>query len=163
MELNCFSSALTSKACISDFMGYITAYGMGRLRIWKGWKLYTGTKVAYRGLSFRAGLANFSKTMLNRILHLLQKHGFESGQGRLQIFHRLKTFCTLWIKIWQRRARTVEQVQSHTRQEWGNITLPKVLLLMFTNYCYKKRGCYTVLSIALSQLFLDIFLEPSNS
>lgn len=36
MELNCFSSALTSKACISDFMGYITAYGMGRLRIWKG-------------------------------------------------------------------------------------------------------------------------------
>lgn len=127
------------------------------------WKLYTGTKVAYRGLSFRAGLANFSKTMLNRILHLLQKHGFESGQGRLQIFHRLKTFCTLWIKIWQRRARTVEQVQSHTRQEWGNITLPKVLLLMFTNYCYKKRGCYTVLSIALSQLFLDIFLEPSNS
>lgn len=62
------------------------------------WKLYTGTKVAYRGLPFREGLANFSKILLKSILHLLQKHGFESGLGRLQIFHRLKSFCTLWIK-----------------------------------------------------------------
>jgi len=81
---------------------------------------------------FREGLACFSRTKLNHILHLFQQHGFvveESGRWTdlpaVQTFHHMKTF-----KIQQRRARTAEQLESSIRQEWDNIPLPKVQQLV---------------------------------
>jgi len=78
------------------------------------------------------GLAYFSKTVLNHILHLFHQHGFIVEESScwtdlpaFQMFHHLKT-----SKIQQRRPRTAEQLESSIRQEWDNIPLPKVQQLV---------------------------------
>ncbi len=67
----------------------------------------------------------------------------------------------------QRRPKTVEQLEACIRQEWDNIPIPKLeqtCLLSPQTFadCYKKkRGCHTVVNMALSQLFWDV-LMPWN-
>ncbi len=81
-------SAFSSKASISDGMGCISAYGMGRLHVLKGtMNAERYIKVLEQHISppdnvyFREGLVYFSMTMKNHILKLLQQHGSH------QIFH----------------------------------------------------------------------------
>ncbi len=58
----------------------------------------------------------------------------------------------------QRRPKTVEQLEACIRQEWDNIPIPKLEQLVSSPQtfadCYKKkRGCHTVVNMALSQIF----------
>lgn len=59
-------------------------------------------------------------------------------------------------KIWQRRPKSAEQLESYIRQKRDRIPLPKVQQLDW------NRGFYTVVNMALSQLMWDTLL-PINS
>lgn len=61
-----------------------------------------------------------------------------SGQFAVQIFDQLKTFSVMKLKIQQWRPRTVKQLQSSVRQEWGNIPPSKVQPLVSSSV---PRGC----------------------
>ncbi len=67
----------------------------------------------------------------------------------------------------QRRPKTVEQLEACIRQEWDNIPIPKLEQLVSSvprrlqTVMKKKRGCHTVVHMALSQLFWDV-LMPWN-
>lgn len=56
-------------------MGCISACGVGRLHIWKK-TISAERHVPLRRHVFREGMAYFSKTVLNHMLHLFQQHGF---------------------------------------------------------------------------------------
>ncbi len=67
----------------------------------------------------------------------------------------------------QRRPRTVEQLEACIRQEWDNIPIPKLEQLVSSvprrlqTVYKKKRGCHTLVNMALSQLSWDV-LMPWN-
>lgn len=123
---------------ISDGMGCISAYHIGSLRICKGhhqcWEAYTGFTATYApwrcsdNVYFREGLAFFSKTMLNCILKLQRQRGFVVCNMDLSPTENI--WCIMKQKIWQRRPRAVEQLESNMRKKWDNIPLPKFQQLL---------------------------------
>lgn len=81
--------------------GFMSAYGISTLHIWKGKinersfeKIYGGFRSVYiyshldHGF-FRTNLTYFSKTMVNHIMQLLQQHDFEGEESsRTGLSHR---------------------------------------------------------------------------
>ncbi len=137
---------------------------------WKAlWMLkgvYKGFRAIYSppdDVYFREGLVYFSRTMQNHILQLLQQHGFiveESGGWiglpAVQIFHIQKTFGT---SLYERRPQTLQQLETYIRQKCDQIPTPKLQNLdvqMSSNCFEKKRRCYTMVNMPLSQLIWDL-------
>ncbi len=73
---------------------------------------------------------------------------------------------TIWRiikwKIRQRRPQTLQQLETYIRQEWDQIPTPKLQKLitsmpLTSSNCFeKKRRCYTMVNMPLSQLFWDL-------
>ncbi len=64
-------------------------------------------------------------------------------------------------KIRQRRPQTLQQLETYIRQEWGQIPTAKLqkfnLDAQTSSKCFeKKRTCYTMVNMPLSQLFWDL-------
>ena len=76
-------------------------------------------------MSFSARALHIPARQLNHTLHVLQQHDFAVEESRcwtslsaVHTVNQLKPFGSITEhKIWQRRPRTVEQVESYNRQE----------------------------------------------
>ncbi len=112
--------------------------------------------------------------MQNHIRQLLQQHGFvveESGcwigLPAVQVFHLLNVWCIIKQKIRQRWATNSSAAGNLYRARIGPNSNTKTLetrnlnAQMSSNCFEKKRRCYTVVNMAPSQLFWDLW-EASN-
>ena len=67
-------------------------------------------------------------------------------------------WCIIHRNTWQRRPKTVEQLEACIRQEWDNILSTTSLHSpqTFADCFKRKSGCHTVVNVSLSQLFWDV-------
>ncbi len=112
--------------------------------------------------------------MQNHIWQLLQQHGFvveESGcwigLPAVQVFHLLNVWCIIKLKIRQRWATNSSAAGNLYRARIGPNSNTKTLetrnlnAQMSSNCFEKKRRCYTVVNMAPSQLFWDLWEEST--
>ena len=115
---------------------------------------------------FREGLAYFSKTMLNHISDSIIRVSSTGLTCRLNLSPVKNFWHIVNHDICPISPRTAEQLQSYISEKWDDISPkgPATGLLssrIFTDCCWKKRGCGAVVKMAPSQLFWD-FVLPSH-
>ncbi len=162
--------------------GCMSACGMGSLHIWKGTinaeryiqvleqhmlpsrhRLFQGRPCIFQHDNARQHTASITTSWLRRRrIQVLKWPACSPDLSPIENIWRI-----IKRKMRQRRPKTVEQLEACIRQEWDNIHIPKLEQLVssvprrFADCYKKKRGCHTVVNMALSQLFWDV-LMPWN-
>lgn len=130
-------------ACYVGMGGCISAPGMGSLHIWKGTiNIDTHFRTTYDlvDVFVREGLTYFSKTMLNCILHPLWQHSVIAEESNWLNWPVCSPLLQpIWkhlvhhaAKVWQRRPRSVEQLETYIRWKWNNTPLQRLQQLVST-------------------------------
>ncbi len=170
---SCYQRSVQKPASLMVW-GCMSACGMGSLHIWKGTinaeryiqvleqhmlpsrrRLFQGRPCIFQHDNARPHTASITTSWLRRRRIL----GTEMASLQSRSFTHRKHLRIIKRKMRQRRPKTVEQLEACIRQEWDNIPIPKLEQLSLLSPqtfadCYKKkRGCHTVVNMALSQLF----------
>ncbi len=168
---------LSSKASISDVWGCISAYGKGSFHVLEGtmnaeryvkileqhmlpsrWRLFQGRPYVFQQHNAKPHTAAITTAWLrSRSVRVLNWPACSPDLSPIEnIWHIIK-----W-KIHQRRPRTLQQLKTYIRQEWDQIPTKKTSethnldAQTSSNYFERKRRCYTMVNMPLSQLCWDL-------
>ncbi len=178
---SCYQHSVQKPASLMVW-GCMSACGMGSLHIWKGTinaeryiqvleqhmlpsrrHLFQGRPCIFQHDNARPHTASITTSWLRRRrIRVLKWPACSPDLSPIENIWRI-----IKRKMRQRRPKTVEQLEACIRQEWDNIPIPKLEQLVSSvprrlqTVIKKKRGCHTVVNMALSQLFWDV-LMPWN-
>lgn len=131
--------------------GWISAYGPGSWHIWKSTidvEIYIQVLEQHvpptRWHLLHRSPRIFAKTVLNRILHLLQQHGLLSVSPKLAYLQSRPTFTNWKHLAHEMKDRTKKQLESSITHECPGAAL--VGSHMFTDCRQRKRGWYTAVN-----------------
>ncbi len=174
---SCYQRSVQKPASLMVW-GCMSACGMGSLHIWKGTinaeryiqvleqhmlpsrrRLFQGRPCIFQHDNARPTYCiNYTSWLRRRRIQLLNGPACSPDLSPIENIWRI-----IKRKMRQRRPKTVEQLEACIRQEWDTF-----LFLNLSNLspqsqtfadCYKKkRGCHTVVNMALSQLFWDVLM-----
>ncbi len=173
---SCYQRSVQKPASLMVW-GCMSACGMGSLHIWKGTinaeryiqfleqhmlpsrrRLFQGRPCIFQHDNARPHTASITTSWLRRRrIRVLKWPACSPDLSPIENIWRI-----IKRKMRQRRPKTVEQLEACIRQEWDNIPIPKLEQLVssvprrlqtFADCYKKKRGCHTVVNMALSQLF----------